>query len=61
MDEHLLNAVNTLNITMCRVYDVLLAGLSPELRRQIEEIHSKGTLIGSPPLINENPFGLEDE
>ena len=56
------NALNTVNITLCRIYDVMLADLTnrnPPLGRQVAETHEEGGLIGAPPSLNDDPFNLD--
>ena len=64
MSEELLNAINTLNITMCRVYDAQMAMLSvmnPEVQQQVENAHEEGRFLGAPPIITDNPFDIDEQ
>jgi hypothetical protein len=41
---------------------VLLADLTnrnPEIGRQVADTHEEGGLIGAPPTLNDDPFGLD--
>lgn len=57
--ETMTHAVNTLNITLCRVYDALMAlvaNADEETASMLEQAHDAGRFIGSPPSIGKDPF-----
>lgn len=59
-DDHILNALNALNVTMLRLYDVgmaVLEHLDSDTASLLESTHDAGRFLGSPPHVSEdNPF-----
>lgn len=58
-EDNILQALNTINITLCRLYDVQMALLSlsnPEIKKIVEDTHEDGRFLGAPPILDDNPF-----
>jgi hypothetical protein len=57
--ETLIDAMNTMNIALFRLYDVQMAQLaliSDRAADEVERFHSEGRFIGPRPMIIEKPF-----
>lgn len=58
-EEELFQAIEVLNITLCRLYDVQMAILNhfnEEASVALQEAHEKGFFLGSAPALAPEPF-----
>lgn len=62
--DEMMQMLNTINITLCRLYDtqmVLLAETNPDAAADLEALHENGRFLGSPPSISDDPFDWEED
>jgi len=60
-EEEVLDALSAINVSLMRLYDAqmsLLQVSNPEFARYVSDTHDRGQLLGSPPVIGDNPFEM---